>query len=423
MYTRTVVEPDVSYTTSLPPLVCDCNFGADGSLRYPNVPNVNHYLRSRNFSDVVTPKWRELIKRGIIINNPYVRETLTTTVRFGESFTLSGAWGPYRIRIADEGKPLFGPTYAEPRNVVHAVGAQDTIDALKSKAVLKAWSRVNDASMEVLAAIGEGKDTISYIADKMFRATKIFKAVKKLDLRQLRNEITPIDYASQYMELRYALRPLCIDIGSAIEGFERKFKIPRITRGWRSEELLQLTSSTMVAPDNIYPQSVVKNAFISCETSQATRVSVGAGVMFTVDSPSVYTWGLDQLLPALWEVTYASFILDWFINVGDWLAAYSPKFAISPLASWVTVKTTTDLLYIETDASTPSWLQCLTLVSLPDTITEYRRGKTVIQVTRETHERIPNPDRALLPYVDVNLDVLKIIDLTIILKGLVGRFR
>lgn len=58
----------------------------------------------------------------------------------------------------------------------------------------------------------------------------------------------------------------------------------------------------------------------------ATRVQCRQGTEFAITSPNVALAGqLGLLNPAalLWEIVPFSFVLDWFVNVGDWLQGFS----------------------------------------------------------------------------------------------------
>jgi hypothetical protein len=53
---------------------------------------------------------------------------------------------------------------------------------------------------------------------------------------------------------------------------------------------------------------------------------------------SVRDYGLIDIPQAMWEIMPYSFIIDWFIPVGNWLAAITPKLGIVTLAEGYTIE-------------------------------------------------------------------------------------
>jgi hypothetical protein len=52
---------------------------------------------------------------------------------------------------------------------------------------------------------------------------------------------------------------------------------------------------------------------------------------------------MHNVIPTLWEFLPYSFVADWFVNAGDWLAAVVPKAKVKRLAEWTTYHKTSDL--------------------------------------------------------------------------------
>jgi hypothetical protein len=49
-------------------------------------------------------------------------------------------------------------------------------------------------------------------------------------------------------------------------------------------------------------------------------------------------FGLTELPLTAWELVPFSFVVDWFVNIGDWLEALTPKLGIKILSEGYTVK-------------------------------------------------------------------------------------
>jgi hypothetical protein len=73
------------------------------------------------------------------------------------------------------------------------------------------------------------------------------------------------------------------------------------------------------------------------------EASVHSGVIFDIENRTtsealLTTLGLrpSDVPRTLWELTPYSFVVDWFVNVGDWLQAVTPVPGITVKGNWVT---------------------------------------------------------------------------------------
>jgi hypothetical protein len=53
---------------------------------------------------------------------------------------------------------------------------------------------------------------------------------------------------------------------------------------------------------------------------------------------SIRDFGWTEVPLAAWELVPFSFVVDWIVNVGDWLEAVQPKVGVRTLAEGITVK-------------------------------------------------------------------------------------
>jgi hypothetical protein len=106
-----------------------------------------------------------------------------------------------------------------------------------------------------------------------------------------------------------------------------------------------------------------------------------------------------------------SFVVNWFVNVADYVAAHTPNAGVRQRASWVTVKET----YTQTIQKGLSRSIVDTLgykkVSLDLPPMDVRREELVL-------ERIVDPALSTWPMVDLHLDMYKLTDLGIMMKKL-----
>lgn len=148
--------------------------------------------------------------------------------------------------------------------------------------------------------------------------------------------------ASCWLELRYGMMPLMFDVESHIEYIQANLDTcaPTIRRVARSSQRIAQKNDSWEGPvgcglDYVYEPRA------RAEWSLSRRVS--AGVIYSVSPQSNISQLVGHLglrvrdLPATaWELVPLSFVVDWAINIGDWLQAITPVPGIQPLSNWVT---------------------------------------------------------------------------------------
>jgi len=204
-------------------------------------------------------------------------------------------------------------------------------DALAALAVTDAFARMDTAEILALATAAEGRKTVESMVSIFLRLTRIVKALKKLDAKALRKEISQKELANRYMELRYAIRPLVYDVIGICKAVNKQREhVRKTSRGSRTGAGTIFDTVTNV------PHSWLASADWDREASLTT--SSRAGVLCTVNIDTISVFGVDQAVETLWELTPFSFIVDWFLNVGTTISAWTPNAGVTQLASWVTTK-------------------------------------------------------------------------------------
>jgi hypothetical protein len=173
------------------------------------------------------------------------------------------------------------------------------------------------------------------------------------------------------------------------------------------------------AVDNSYTDAYGEWKYTQYFYSEWKRqVDVRAGVLCQVEALNhISIYGLTQPVEAIWELIPFSFIVDWFFNVGNTIGSWTPEMGTKTLASWYVINNTTyqkmgrfhdDFEFPEGDS--------------------LRRGTAYSKMlsncwcdrTTVTKERVPSPIRAVVPTFSLRLDTLKLVDLLIIAKKLLG---
>lgn len=379
--------------------------------RYTSVTATRQYLgesKEETMKDVVTHNYKARSAAGEIINSPmdrlqtfvtppvpsrYHRCSVVEVLDKGVKCWRGQMWdGMWPMLETDLGSYLQPDMFAE---------IADEESRLKDEAVSKAHAHASSAEISALMVVGEGRKTIESIAAILMRAVRIIKAVKSLDIKFLRKEISFKELTDRYMEARYALRPLMYDVEGAVKAWQTA--IPHLVE--------RHTARGFTAKEFDFSDVIVLNFPDSSrrEIRRDLHCSVGcrAGVLCDVELSKLSVWGVDTVFETALELIPFSFIVGWFFNIADTLASFTPKAGVRKLASWNTVTTV---------SSSTNTLVNITNTWPTQTIdnTFVWGGKKNLTFLRK--QRFVNPSRAYLPHFNVNLDVLKLIDLAKIFK-------
>lgn len=371
------------------------------------------YERTATMHDVVTPSWKTRQARGEIINNPYDRVEITTMregITLDEVFadmttiTCSGASVQVYRNTGWKRVGLLNPSYLG--TVFNSTPTTD-LEALRAEATTGAYAKVGEGEAQGLVMLAEGQKTIKSFAQIFGRLIRIGRALKKWDVNYLRRQISAKELSDRWMEGRYAIRPVVYDMCDVVKALKKARTNKPHRQTARSGANFSGTNET----SDVVVYTMANRWKLHATKTTKRDVQARSGVLSAVDAVSEATiWGLDQPVSALWELIPFSFVVDWFFNVGKTIAAWSPKYGIRTLASWVTV---TDTVW-----------QAIVQHHMEDILTSgYPIGQRYIissggylsKITK-TKARYANPSLSILPTYTVRLDAAKLIDLAIMAK-------
>lgn len=369
--------------------------------------------------DEVTPKWKELIAKGVILNNPMLSSSaLLTFTPFLYSCVITDPKNPSTRGLYSYGYVLpndYTPVVLDWIHWDKYVLAEYSNE--RDVALSKAWANVDISSIQALASLGELPETLHWMASLLKRMVGILDAFsRKRVIRNLqkiaRNGTSVINEMSDmWLELRYAVRPLVMEMQQAVEAWNAVLnKSDRFTaRGFNRIDSTIETST----------ESIALSSFIGATISRKRTLSANfrAGVLFTIDdnvNELRSVWGLDQPVETIWELIPFSFMIDWFFSIGHTISAWTINPGLHPLASWITEEIIEETISsldgcYQTSAKTSSG----NLVSSVHAISSGRNTTKVI-----TKRRLPSPKRSILPRFKLNLDAGKLIDLAAIGRGI-----
>lgn len=369
---------------------------------------------TENTVDVVTPNFPKLMKEGRIINNPFTKTTINWTnphpgniehIYKKVNGLLCYLHSPSQTH--DKMYKMFGykyiggyntPAWLTMDTALRAAKRQNVIDL----AVTQANANVDTSEMLALASAAESRKTIESMRNILGRVLKIARNVRKLNFSAIRNELSPKELSQRYMEARYAIRPLIYDAAGVANAFSK-------ARGYERQTFRGYADDSYSTSDTV--TGVTSFGMLKTNWSRTLdyTVSARAGVLCNVRIDDLTTFGIDKLAESAWELVPFSFIVDWFANVGDTIAALTPDAGVTQLASWVTVSERLFTAQTTTGYTTTSVASGYVDVSVSLPNTTWSREELVLQ-------RIVDPEISIWPAVALHLDGYKLTDLGLILR-------
>lgn len=269
----------------------------------------------------------------------------------------------------------------------------------------RALARAQTDAWDALTFAAEFRSTLETVIGLRSRCLRLFDRLISTVASRAKRTSKGVDIAKLvsevWLELRYAWRPLIYDIediNEAIQRLQAGVETP-LRRAYDTEkahsEKSSSTASTTITVGAAGSLGYAGYAIRQDSTSSveiSLHSSVGVWVTTRVATMA------DPLVTA-WELIPYSFVLDWFISVGDMLAAFSP-FATGHLAyATLGVKTT------QIERSSNTIIPQAGYVVYKNSMIACSRTRTTTSYVR----RIANPKPTL--GVQIDLSTFKVLDL------------
>lgn len=288
-------------------------------------------------ADYVTPNFSKLRAEGRIINNPmWITEVNhVSTSDSGWKFEAkSGNTTYYGECQSDWCQVAYGP----PGNPALDT---DLLSNMLASTATAAWAGVDVGEFQGLAALGELHSTLNMLGDPVRSLSQFLwqRAWADADWKAARGHKAKSRalaslLSSLWLQYQYAFRPMLLDIEAILNELQTQSFSPRRTSRANAVRKVH-TSSTFVGRKggiDVDLQEVVDREYV-----------VRSGILYegAVDPAKQFGFHWTALPSAAWELTPWSFVVDWFINVGDYLQAISPKVGVKVLAGWQTTEVKT----------------------------------------------------------------------------------
>lgn len=303
----------------------------------------------QQMSDTVTPQFRKLQAEGKVSFNPM------STVKWVIN-TIGSGQGAGNRRLTPAGCPGTGALQESkldgPRIMYLLAGYPFYPAAPSFSGLLDRSDRdaaIDEVTTKVLAQRGNADNNLfESIAEYRQTLAMLRSGINKYWAWLSKNESflrgqTPWN---MWLAFRYGIMPLARDVQSVVEGLKKRVGKRRTT----SRAKIELNRTRMWSLDTgtslgTYVETFTKQ---QVETTEIRAMSLDEHV-----ADVYYNIGLTPkgLLTVPWELIPYSFVVDWFVNAGDFINALAPAPGFSQLGAALSVKTTTTVIGQFTGAS------------------------------------------------------------------------
>lgn len=310
----------------------------------------------QEIQDEVHANYRAAVKSGgVVLGNLYLYKTRREGTSASCSFGSHPSWGS-RTVTGD----LTGYIAA-----LDPIGDLASTKALMdSGSLVKAFAKMNESKVMTGELLNDFTKTVQMLRHPFKSSIQLTKKIlsKKNKLLGRSRTITSAKaFSDAWLEYRYGWRPIIMDVNSIMES------VANCTRS-RPRNLVARASTSYQTSKSV-PCSGAPSCINGGITGTATfsrKVRSSSGVIYRVEDnvdhdSALTTYGLrGRDIPAtLWEVIPYSFVVDWFIGVGDWLQAITPSPGIRVLGNWTTtvdesINSFTDLVATLSVATAPA---------------------------------------------------------------------
>jgi len=381
-------------------------------------------------TDVVVKDFAKLRSKGVFVFNPMEHNVVTGEFGTDEILTVAptslfdpitcvkspvvnhSQWtrADYKLKInTGEAKSrLSGFSTTDVQDILDSCLLPSIEADTGAVSLSQAKSNFTSADLDLLISLAEAPDTFMTLFSLLAKARDIIKSIKtgawrqyapklwkKLKRQGVRvSVINSAKYSADiWLEMRYAIRPIYYDIVGILKVIEgtKPLTDEYITlRGFNAED----------GYDTFTLNGAVPDAPGSIQVEHSYEVTARSGILAEIlMSESKASLGLGNIGSLIWDSLTLSFVVGWFIDVGQLLYDANSSAIFSEKGIWTTVKTS-------------SLIRGYKVSTLSGSTTEIP-----FQVYVEHEERIIDPVSRYF-ILDIKLDIPKLIDIGSLLVSL-----
>jgi len=215
--------------------------------------------------------------------------------------------------------------------------------------------RIKDADVNLGVAMGESLKTADFISSSMVKVVRSYQLLKRGRVSESLRTLTgahqrdwrdiPGALSNNWLAYSYGLKPLLNDVYGACKALEKS---------WRPRVPIKTVSCSFSRSYDLWQQISPPNGLYHTLGSGRAR----GEVQFVVENPLIRTLdqvGLTNPLSVAWELVPFSFVVDWFIPVGNFIDNIQPPQGVDFVRGWISSTATgaTDVWWWSSSGSGP----------------------------------------------------------------------
>lgn len=217
--------------------------------------------------------------------------------------------------------------------------------AMNTKALNKFYEKAKNQSVNLLQAIAERKQTAKMLLQLLERAALTMIALKKGRLALAAETLFPRgakEVANDILAIQFGLKPLLSDI----DGVAKELAVPESI-------VFDVTSRSRTDLPHKVLHDVIETAYaLQCRTVVTSRgfveVKYKGRYRVNIVTRDFSRLGFGNLATIGWELTPWSFVVDWFIPIGNYINSLDAFSGLVPLFATKTVFSQEEIVFTRT---------------------------------------------------------------------------
>lgn len=301
-------------------------------------------MRYRGRDWVVTPSYSSVPKLELPVN-PYEDTQIHGVQNLWLGWTRTDKATGNVSQISGPGYSYYFQNLREfSADALTRLGHDTVVAGLVNETVLKALVKTGDIKSNVLVSLKEASKTSDLILD---RANKLFRAYKSFRRGHFRDVakhlgLSPSTVHNTWLEYKYGWTPLLMEVKGSAEFLSQQVEGRLNNLPIRASEKRSLQDLRVVT-------GFLDGA--AWDLHEEIHADIEVRVKLWIDLTNQTTSALQQLgitnpLLYAWEIIPFSFVFDWFVSVGDYLAGLSALNGITVRKAMVQVLSATQYKYV-----------------------------------------------------------------------------
>lgn len=224
-----------------------------------------------------------------------------------------------------------------------AVVPSDVSAAAERAATTKLLQKIKGETLNLSTFIGELPETCKWFKDTLKTVVSLYRAVRRGNMKKLKRFVkrywaspkaqnavravskTSREVSGRWLEWRYAITPLMLDFDALRQEVYDARNRMGLTRHVSSHAERYFDKRDLGSGRFAYADATV-------------RVTKGCYVTHNANADAFKRLGLLNPVATLWELTPLSFVIDWFLPIGDYLSSLDAMVGVSVTSTWMSNK-------------------------------------------------------------------------------------